>query len=98
MSDQELRNKLIEKLLRKQVTGGKKKQKTTVAGWFKSSDQGKVKDLIDEMATDPSKPLEMYGGGHRENVRLSDVGEAVRYLDRNDGDVPFGFDKYLEDD
>lgn len=97
MSEQEFRNKVIEKLLNKQVVGGSKRQKDTVVNWFASSDQGKVKKLIDDMATDPSIPLEMYGGGHRENVRLSDVGEAVRYLDRNGGDIPFGFDEYLDD-
>lgn len=97
MSDQELRNKVIEKLLRKGVTGGSKRQKDTVVNWFRSSDQGKVKDVIDDMTTDPTVPVEMYGGGHRENVRLSDVGEAVRYLDAHGGDVPFGFEDYLDD-
>jgi hypothetical protein len=97
MNEQVLRNKVLEKLLRKSATGGHKKQKDTVVNWFRSSDQGKVKDLIDEMATDPTVPLEMYGGGQRENVRLSDVGEAVRYLDANDGDVPFGLEKYLDE-
>jgi hypothetical protein len=98
MTEQALRNTIVEKLLRKRVTGGKKKQKTTVAGWFRSSDQGEVKTLLDEMATDPTTPVEMYGGGHRENVRLSNVRAAVRYLDRNGGDVPFGFDDYLDED
>lgn len=96
MSDQSLKNKLIEKLLRKNVTGGNKVQKDTATNWFASSDQGQVKHVIDDMATDPSTPLERYGGGHRENIRLSDVGESVRYLDRNGGNVPFGFDDYLD--
>jgi hypothetical protein len=34
MNDQDLRNKLINKLLRKQVVGGHKKQKDTVACVF----------------------------------------------------------------
>ena len=97
MSDQDLRNKLINKLLRKQVVGGHKKQKDTVIGWFRSSDQGRVKELIDEIATDPTTPVEKYGGGQRENIRLSDVSEAVQYLDKNGGDIPFGFEKYLDD-
>lgn len=97
MTDQELRNKVIDKLLRKRAIGGHKKQKDTVVNWFASSDQGKVKELIDEMATDPTVPLEMYGGGQRENVRLSDVGEAVRYLDANGGDIPFGMEKHLDE-
>jgi len=39
----------------------------------------------------------MYGGGQRENVRLSDIGDAVHYLDENDGEVPFGFEDYLDE-
>lgn len=97
MSDQSLKNKLIEKLLRKRVVGGNKVQSDTAVNWFASSDQGDVKDLIDEMVADPSTPLERYGGGQRDNIRLSDVGEAVRYLDRNGGEIPFGFEDMLDD-
>jgi hypothetical protein len=91
MSDQKLKNKIVEKLLRKRVVGGHKKQKDTVANWFRSSDQGKVKNLMDGMAADTKAPLEMYGGGQRENVRLTSVEDAVDYLKDNGGDVPFGF-------
>ena len=43
------------------------------------------------MATDPTAPIEGYGGGHRQNVRLTSVSDAVDYLEDNGGDVPFGF-------
>jgi hypothetical protein len=91
MSAQRIHNKLIEKLLRKQVTGGHKKQVDTVVSWFPSSDQGDVKNAIDDMAKDPTAPIERYGGGHRENIRLSSIGDAVDYLEANGGNVPFGF-------
>jgi hypothetical protein len=44
------------------------------------------------MLSDANAPIEGYGGGHRQNVRLTSVDDAVRYLNDNDGDVPFGFD------
>lgn len=97
MTAQQIRNKVIEKLVRKRVTGGKKRQKDTVINWFRNSDQGTVKTELDAMATDPGVPLEKYGGGARENVRLTGIPAAVRYLDANGGNVPFGFDDYLDD-
>ncbi|PSQ36829.1 hypothetical protein BRD11_00850 [Halobacteriales archaeon SW_12_69_24] len=42
-----------------------------MTNWFQSSDQGKLKELMEEMATDPTAPIEKYGGGHRENIRLT---------------------------
>jgi len=44
------------------------------------------------MVADPGAPIEAYGGGHRQNVRLTSAEEAVNYLKENGGDVPFGFD------
>jgi len=97
MTDQDLRNKLIYKLLRNNVIGGHKKQIQTVTNWFQSSDQGKVKELIEDMATDPTAPIEKYGGGHRENIRLTGATEAVQYLDDNGGEIPFGFEDKLDE-
>ena len=50
------------------------------------------KDLLKAMATDPDAPVEAYGGGHRQNIRLTSADAAVDYLKANGGDVPFGFD------
>ena len=77
---------------------GTKSQIQTVTNWFQSSDQGKLKELMEEMATDPTAPIEKYGGGHRENIRLTGATEAVRYLGDNGRDVPFGFEDYLDED
>ena len=93
MDDQEIKNQIIAKMLRKRVIGGKKQQVTTVVDYsLPSHAQGRGKELIDEMLADPQTPLEGYGGGHRKNIRLSDAETAVEYLRNNDGDVPFPFD------
>jgi len=98
MSRQQLKNDIVHRLLRKRVIGGKKRQKQTVANWFRSSDQGTVKDLIDEMSKNREAPVRKYGGGHRENVHLISAEAAVKYLDDNGGDIPFGFGDINDDD
>lgn len=92
MTDQEIRNRVIEKLLRKKVVGGNKAQIDTVKNWLPSHDQGKAETLIRSMVSDVDCPIEQYGGGARDNVRLTNVGDAVEYLKDNNGNVPFGFD------
>ena len=88
---QEVRNRIIEKLLRKKVTGSHKKQVDTVVNWLASSDQGQAKQEIEEMVADPGCPLERYGGS-RDNIRLSSISGAVKYLKENGGNLPFNFD------
>ena len=91
MGDQSLRNRIVEKLLYKRVTGAHKKQVDTVKNWLSSHEQGRGERLIREMIRDPEAPLEAYGGS-RDNVRLTSVDDAVAYLLENGGDVPFGFE------
>lgn len=91
MDDQKIRNRVVEKLLRKQVTGSHKKQVDTVKNWLPSHAQGRAEDLIREMISDANAPIEAYGGS-RDNIRLSSVEAAVGYLKDHGGDVPFGFE------
>lgn len=84
---------MVRKMLRKRVVGDHKKQIDTVVGFSVAThDEGRAKQLLKQMVTDPNIPIEQYGGGHRDNVRLTSVAEAVEYLKANGGDVPFGFD------
>ncbi len=93
MDDQDVRNRIVRKMLRKRVIGDKKQQTDTVVNYaLPTHEQGRGKQLIEEMLTDPDAPLEGYGGGHRQNVRLKSADSAVEYLKDNDGDIPFGFD------
>lgn len=84
-----LKAKIVRKLLVKRVTGNHKKQIDTVVGWTASHDQGAAKDLLDEMVRDPDCPVEMYGGGARENVRLSSIEEGANYLEDLGGELPW---------
>lgn len=93
MDGQEIRNVIVEKMLRKRVIGGKKQQVDTVVSYaVPSHERGRARELIEEMLADPQAPIEGYGGGHRSNVRLSSAEDAVEYLKDNGGDVPFPFD------
>ena len=93
MDDQDLRNAVVRKLLRKNVLGNHKKQVDTVVGWAAPTHaRGRCRQLIDDMVSDQDAPIEQYGGGQRENIRLTSADAAVAYLKANDGDVPFGWD------
>lgn len=91
MEPQDIRNRVVEKMLRKLVVGSHKKTVDTVKNWLPSHAQGEAEEVIREMVKDPEAPLEKYGGS-RDNVRLTSVDAAVRYLRENGGNVPFGFD------
>lgn len=91
MDDPEIRNRIVEKLLRKRVVGSHKKRVDTVTNWLPSHAQGRGEQLIRDMIANSNAPLEAYGGS-RDNVRLASVADAVEYLEQHDGNVPFGFD------
>ena len=82
MGARSIRNRVVEKLLRKRVTGAHRKQVDTVKNWLPSHEQGRGERLIREMIRDPEAPLEAYGGS-RDNVRSTSVDAAVAYLGRN---------------
>lgn len=92
MADQEIRNRIIEKMLRKRIVGGKNRTIDSVVNMtLPSHEQGQGRQLIDDMLADPTAPIERYGGT-RDAIRLTSVEDAVEYLKANDGNVPFGFD------
>lgn len=91
MDDQDIKNAVVEKMLRKRVVGGKKQQVQTVVGYsVPSHAEGRAKDLVADLIREGV--LERYGGGHRANVRLTSVEKAVAYLEENGGNVPFPFE------
>ncbi|WP_277543609.1 hypothetical protein [Haloarcula laminariae] len=95
MDDQEIRNRIVRKMLKNQIVGNHKKQIDTVVSKIAAlptHEEGRSKELLTEMVSNASAPIEGYGGGHRQNVRLTSVEDAVDYLKDNDGEVPFGFD------
>ncbi|RDI69567.1 hypothetical protein DWB78_18625 [Halopelagius longus] len=79
-------------MLRKRIVGGHNKQIDTIVNMvLPSHEQGRGRQLLEELVTDPDAPIEAYGG-QRNAVRLTSISDAVDYLKENGGDVPFGFD------
>lgn len=92
MDDQRIRNDIIEWLVRKKVTGAKKHQIQTVVGYaLQSHEEGRGKELIEEMLTAPSVPIRGYGGGHRSNIQLTSLEAGKEYLRANGRDLPGWF-------
>lgn len=90
MADQEIKNRLVEKLLRKRVVGGRNMTIDAVVNMaLPSHQQGAGKGAIEALLA-AGKPIERYGG-QREAIRLTSVADAVEYLEENEGNVPFGF-------
>jgi len=84
--------KLAQKALRKRIVGSRKVSVQTAVGWLPSDEQGDGKQVIDVMCTDPSLPFERYGGGGRDNIRLTSCEDAIEFIKEHDGSLPFGFD------
>lgn len=91
MSDRAIKNRIIEKMLRKRIVGGKNRTVDAVVNMaLPSHDQGRGRQLIDEMVADPTGPIERYGGS-RNAIRLTSAKDAVEFLKDNGGNVPFNF-------
>lgn len=75
----ELKLDIVEKLVREKTYGGYNPQVDTVKNWFKSSDQGRVEDLIRELIRDPNSPVYSYGGA-RDTVKLTSKSDAKKWL------------------
>lgn len=99
MSEQDLKNQIIETLLNDRVTGSNKTSIDTLLNYsVRDSDQGEARRLLkDEMLPKSEGSIQQVGGGARENVQLGDVQTAVQYLHENDGEVPWGFRDMIDD-
>lgn len=93
-SDVDVQNAVITYLVHNKVTGGHKKQVQTVIreASIASHNEGKAKELIDEMAKNPDAPIQRYGGGHRENIHLTSMEAGVAFLKEHGGDVPWDWE------
>lgn len=92
-TSQQTKTAMISYLLRNRIVGCNSVSITNVVEIASQiTDQLRGRQLIEEMISDADAPIESYGGGHRENVRLTGVDAAVDYLKDNGGNVPFNFD------
>lgn len=77
--DRELACEIIHKMQRAKILGSHHKQGQTIAGWWPSHEQGRVKSVLDDLVADPEAPVQHY----RSNTyQLSSYHQADRYLDR----------------
>jgi hypothetical protein len=90
-TDTEIRCKVINKMVRKNITGAHKVTVDTAKTWVATHDRGRAEELIREMVRDADSPLEAYGGS-RDNVRLTSIPDGVAFLKAHDCDVPFGYE------
>ncbi|MFY4815012.1 hypothetical protein ACOJIV_20305 [Haloarcula sp. AONF1] len=100
MSEQDIKNRLVEKLLNERVTGSNKVSIDTLLNYsVKDSEQGQARQLLkDEMLPKSEGSIQQVGGGARENIQLADIEKATRYVHRNGGDVPWKLkQEYIED-
>lgn len=90
MSEQEIENRIVEKMLRSRIVGGKNRTIDAVVNMaLPSHQQGAGKRAIEEMVA-AGEPIERYGG-QWDAIRLTAVEDAAEYLEDNGGNVPFGF-------
>jgi len=82
--------KIITKMADNGLTGSHKKDIDTIANnWgFASHEVGRVRNRLEELATDPQAPVEKYGG--RDTVRLSSMKDAKEFIVENGGELPWG--------
>ena len=88
MSREETRTRVVQLLGRKRIVGGHKKQVETVKNWFPTDEHGTTEAVIREMIRNPKAPLEGYGGS-RDNVRLTSIEDAKRYIVERGGELPW---------
>jgi hypothetical protein len=92
-SEAEIETKLVRKLLKRRVVGAKKERVETVVRktGLARHEEGRAKDVLEDLLTDPDSPVQGYGGGGRKNVQLTSVEDAVAFLEERGEDPPFGF-------
>lgn len=88
----ELALKMVDYLVSHKVTGNHKKSRDTIINYsgLPSHAEGDAREVLDKMARNPP-PIEQYGGGHRENVRLTSIQDGVDFIEDHGGDPPWGF-------
>jgi len=87
----DLKIKIVYYLARNGVTGGHNKTVDTVknrAG-IAVHEHGDAKDVIRELVRDPNAPVEAYGG-QRDSILLTNIQDAVKFIEDLGGDPPFG--------
>lgn len=89
--DQQIKIRIVEKLLRNGVVGNHTMPIDAVADRYVASHNiGRARCLIeDEMVPQAEAGIVKIGGGARGTITIDNVGIAVDYLEEHDGNIPF---------
>ncbi|WP_247005125.1 hypothetical protein [Halosolutus gelatinilyticus] len=89
MSDEEVKARIIEKLLRKHSTGPSATPIDEVPSWFPSHQKGDSQESVKELLRDPESPVVEAPGIAVTNIELGSVDRAVEYLQSRERQVPW---------
>lgn len=91
MNDEEIKARIIQKLLRRHSTGPSATPIDEVSAWFPTHLKDDVQESLEELLRDPASPVEDAPGIAVTNVRLGSVEGAIEYLQSRDREVPWAF-------
>ena len=89
MSDEEVKARIIEKLLRKHSTGPSATPIDEVPSWFPSHQKGEAQESVMELLRDQESPVVEAPGVAVTNIQLGSVDRAVEYLQSRERQVPW---------
>ena len=88
-SDIGLKVKMTEKALRNRIIGDTNVPAEAITCYVPTHARGKAEMMLGEMVTHNEGGWEEYGG--RGTYHITDVEEAVQFIESNGGNLPFGF-------
>lgn len=88
-TDEEIKTKIMRKLVRGDYVGARKVTVDTAKGWVATHNRGRAKELIRDWITEPDSPIEAYGGGARDNIRLTSKADGMDWLEAHGVDTTF---------
>lgn len=80
---------IMSKLVRGGYVGNRKVTVDTAKSWVATHNRGRAEDLIRDWITEPESPIEAYGGGARDNIRLTSKADGMIWLEEHGVDTTF---------
>lgn len=94
MTARETHTKVIQKLLYQRRFAANPVTPAAVTGRFPAGERERVEREIERMTADPAASLQPVQDGPQ--VCLSSIDEVLRYLDKQDADIPSGLDAFVQ--
>lgn len=94
MTAREIHTKVIQKLLYQRRFAANPVTPAAVTNWFPAGERERVEREIERMTADPDAPLQPVQDGPR--VCLSSIDEVMRYLNKQNADIPSGLDAFVQ--